>query len=494
MTQEESKKFQFWQWRTILGTMIGYAVFYFVRKNFSFAIPGLTAEYGISKTTFGLLMTIVGLIYGLSKFFNGMLADRLNGRWHMTTGLAVCSVVNLVFGAGAIISALIVGETYGPSFINTLVIIFGILMVLNNIFQGCGFPPCNRLITHWVPPHELATKMSIWNASHSIGAFIIAVLCGYIMGNMGTDMTGNEEMRARVVENTAKITESMDPAAAQAYVDNALQHVGAWQWAFWIPAIIGLFGVLFIITVLRDTPKSVGLPELAGTKTELDGKEETSAEFKEFLRKKVFMNPIIWILAISNFCIYVIRFTILEWGTSFLTQFKGFDIAISANIVASSELIGGVLGTLVAGWFTDKFMQNKAHRTCLLCTIGATLCFFLFWKTPQDAHWIISAVLICLSAFFVYGPQALLGVAASQQATKRACATANGILGIFGYAASTIAGIGFGYLADNFGWNSVFLVAVMFGILGCLVIATLWKAPADGYKKAAEVMEEIKTL
>ena len=60
MTKEETKKFQYWQWRTILGTMIGYAIFYFVRKNFSFAIPGLTAEYGISKTTFGLLMTIVG--------------------------------------------------------------------------------------------------------------------------------------------------------------------------------------------------------------------------------------------------------------------------------------------------------------------------------------------------------------------------------------------------------------------------------------------------
>jgi OPA family glycerol-3-phosphate transporter-like MFS transporter/OPA family sugar phosphate sensor protein UhpC-like MFS transporter len=227
----------------------------------------------------------------------------------------------------------------------------------------------------------------------------------------------------------------------------------------------------------------------SGAEVQLKGEQ-----YNHFLKRLVFKNPIIWILALSNFCIYVIRFTILEWGTSFLTQFKGFDIAISANIVASSELIGGVLGTLVAGWFTDKFMQNKAHRTCLLCTIGATLCFFLFWKTPQNAHWIISAVLICLSAFFVYGPQALLGVAASQQATKRACATANGILGIFGYAASTIAGIGFGYLADNFGWNSVFLVAVMFGILGCLVIATLWKAPADGYSKAAEVMEEIKTI
>ena len=49
MTAEQTKRFKYWQWRTIIGTMIGYAIFYFVRKNFSFAIPGLTAEYGISK-------------------------------------------------------------------------------------------------------------------------------------------------------------------------------------------------------------------------------------------------------------------------------------------------------------------------------------------------------------------------------------------------------------------------------------------------------------
>ncbi len=159
-----------------------------------------------------------------------------------------------------------------------------------------------------------------------------------------------------------------------------------------------------------------------------------------------------------------------------------------------SELAGGVLGTLIAGWFTDKFMKNKAQRTCLIGTVGATLCFFLFWRTPSDAHWFISATLICLSAFFIYAPQALLGVAASQQATKRVCATANGILGIFGYAATTIAGIGFGYLADKFGWNSVFLVAVIFGVIGCLVIATLWNATADGYEKAVKVLDEIKNL
>ena len=71
MSNTAKKTFKYWQMRTIIATMIGYALFYFVRKNFSFAIPGLTAEYGISKTSFGIIMTAVGLVYGFSRFLNG---------------------------------------------------------------------------------------------------------------------------------------------------------------------------------------------------------------------------------------------------------------------------------------------------------------------------------------------------------------------------------------------------------------------------------------
>ena len=65
--------FKYWQTRTIIVTMIGYALFYFVRKNFSFAIPGLTAEFGITKTSFGIIMTLVTIVYGVSRFLNGIL-------------------------------------------------------------------------------------------------------------------------------------------------------------------------------------------------------------------------------------------------------------------------------------------------------------------------------------------------------------------------------------------------------------------------------------
>ena len=53
--------------------------------------------------------------------------------------------------------------------------------MLNGWFQGMGFPPCARLLTHWFAPKEFATKMSIWNISHSLGAGLILVLCGFVL-------------------------------------------------------------------------------------------------------------------------------------------------------------------------------------------------------------------------------------------------------------------------------------------------------------------------
>lgn len=161
--------------------------------------------------------------------------------------------------------------------------------------------------------------------------------------------------------------------------------------------------------------------------------------------------------------------------------------------MAASELIGGVLGTIVAGWLTDRFLQSKTLRTSAIFTLGATICFTLFWRVPASAPWIWSAILIVASSFFIYGPQALLGVSCSQYATKRASGSSNGFCGIFCYAATVISGIGFGWLADKpgLGWNAVFIVAIMFGLLGTVILGSFWKAPANGYERAESVLKEI---
>ena len=39
MEAKTLKKYNYWQWRTLIILMVGYALFYFVRKNFSIAVP-----------------------------------------------------------------------------------------------------------------------------------------------------------------------------------------------------------------------------------------------------------------------------------------------------------------------------------------------------------------------------------------------------------------------------------------------------------------------
>lgn len=480
MTPEQQKKFQYWQWRTIIGTMIGYSIFYLVRKNFSFAIPGLTVEYGITKATFGAILAIASFIYGVSKLINGFLADRLNGRWHLVTGLSVSAFVNLIFGAGAMICAYLTGVSNGTVFVNALVLLFAILYVINNAFQGCGFPPCNRLITHWVPPQELATKMSIWNTSHSVGAFIAAILCGYIMGHTGTDMSADPEMRARVIENTKNITEGMDPAAAQAYVDNALLNIGAWHWAFWIPAFIAILGVIFIILTLRDTPKSVGLPELEGTTTVEVKSEEEKKDFRQFIIKKVILSPVIWILSLSVFFVYVVRLAVLDWGPSFLQESRGLSPALSAWTVAIFEAFG-VVGMIVAGVVSDKLFHGRAQRTCVLCMVGVILFLILFCVLPQDTNPVILMMVLACIGFFLYGPQALIGVIASNQVTRRGASSANGIIGFVAYLSPLVSGLVFGHIADTSGWELVFKIMIVVAFIGLLTLLTLWNKKTDGY-------------
>ncbi|MBQ5692312.1 MAG: MFS transporter [Alistipes sp.] len=482
MTQEQQKKFKYWQWRTIAGTMIGYIFFYLIRKNFSFAMPGLTADLGITKATLGGVLSAAGFLYGLSKLLNGMLADRINGRWHMVTGLAVSTVTAFVIGFGAEIITALTGVPEGstPEFVGKFTILLSALWIVNNIFQGCGFPPCSRLIPRWVPANELSTKMSIWNTSHSIGAGLAGVLCGVIiMSLMGTDMSANPEVVQMIADNLKESPESVE-------VITKAQHYGAWKWAFIIPGCIAAAGVFITAAILRDTPKSVGLPELEEEGANADEPKvvETQAEISAFIRKHVWQNPVIWALALADFFVYIIRFAVLDWGPTFLQEHCGMTPGWAASTVIIFELFG-VVGMLAAGWISDKVFNGRAARTCLFCMLGALAAIlgFIFLQTAGVGPVVLLFVL-ALAGAFIYGPQALIGVIASNHATRKASATANGIIGFVSYVSVLVSGWGFGLIADSkFGWHGVFIAMVIMAIIGALIFVPMWKMKRDAYEE-----------
>jgi phosphoglycerate transporter family protein len=407
--------------RILLWSTVGYGTFYFVRKNLSVAMPLMQQQLGLSKSSLGLILTLHGLIYGVSKFLGGIAADRANARVFMALALLASAIVNVFFG------------------LSTSLVFLGIFWMVNGLFQGLGYPPCARLLTHWFSPKELATKMSLWNASHTLGGGAIVVLCGYLV-----------------------------------------QHYGSWRVCFFIPSAIaaGMSGLLLLN--LRDTPESVGLPEVEGTHVVGgDSSGDSPADFRQFLRRQVFSNKYIWLVSAANFFVYTIRFAIFDWGPTVLKEAKGIQLVGAGWMVAGFE-VAGLAGMLVTGFLTDRLFRGRGAPLSLVCMLLCGLSVYLFWKAPARMVGLNTALLMS-AGFFVYGPQALVAVIVANLATKRAAATAVGLTSIFGYASTTLSGWGMGMLVQHYGWGPAFSCLLGIALAGALLFAAALPAKAHGY-------------
>ena len=425
MTVEESSKFKKAQWKFILCSMIAYAFFYITRKNLSMAQPEMLANGDISKEALGLILTVHGVLYGVSRFVNGFWADKLNGRIFMTIGLALSALMNLLFGC------------------TSLTILFAAFWILNGWTQGMGFPPCAKMLTHWIHPKELATKMSIWNTSHSFGSAAALGICSLLFA------------------------------------------VGlGWRWCFYVPAALAGMAAVFCFFFVKDGPHEDGLPEL--DLSDVRGKDAPAAEARRVTdadrRRLVYRNRVIWLCALANFFVYVVRFGFLDWGPTFLKEYKHVEVSTGGLMIIAFEL-AAVVGTIFAGWFTDKVFKGRGVRTCVFCMLFAGLCALGFWYLPGGAPIWQATLLLMGTGFSIYGPQALIGIVAAQQATNDAAAMANGFMGIMGYAATTVSGLGIALISKHFGWNAALLSIGGFARVGMVFFLFAWNAAATGYGK-----------
>lgn len=409
-------QYKYWRTRVLYSTIVGYALFYFVRKNLSIAMPAIEADLGITKTDLGLFLTLHGVLYGISKFANGFFADRANPRYFMAIGLFMSALMSVFFG------------------MSSTVLAFGLFWLLNGWFQGMGWPAATNTLTNWFAPRERGVRFAICNTSVTIGASLVLVLNGFLVGY-------------------------------------------DWRYCFFVPSALAVLGAFFVLNRLRDNPESMGLPpvetyvgdELEDKKTEAD-----SVEFKAFVRRKVFGNPIIWIVSLANMFLYTIRYVILDWGPTFLTEMKGIELKHAGMLVAGFEA-SGIAGILLSGWLMDRVFKGRGGRAAVIYMFVCTIAVFLFWKLPYNNTFFYS-LLLCIIGFSIYGPQTLVAIIAANLATKKAAATAVGLTGFFGYLSTAVSGLGLGIIVTKGGWSMGFLTLVIAGIAATILFAFSWNA------------------
>ena len=124
---------------TVYGSLFfGYSSYYFCRKSYTFAIPALIRELNLEKNELGVITSGFAAMYGVGKFSGGILSDTLSPRTMFTMGMLLTGLINILIGFTRNVS------------------VFTFLWSVNGLAQGCGWPPCTKLLREWFSPYEVS--------------------------------------------------------------------------------------------------------------------------------------------------------------------------------------------------------------------------------------------------------------------------------------------------------------------------------------------------
>ena len=382
--------------RTFWGATIAYSLYYVCRMSINVVKQPLIDEGILSAGQLGLIGSALLFVYAVGKFLNGFIADYCNIRRFMATGLFVSAIVNLLMGVFGLFDNML------PTML--IFISFAILWGINGWMQSMGSAPGVISLSRWFPKSRRGSYYSLFSTSPYIGEFISYNVLAVVVGWLG------------------------------------------WQAGFITAALAGLAGALMIVLYVSDTPESKGLPSVQELSGETLTKEDNM--HTRDLQKMILKHPGIWVIALSSAFIYITKYAIAGWGVLFLQKTRGFDLAQASQVIAFSA-ISGVLGTVLAGWLSDRVFKGDRVRPAVLSGIICTSSLFLFLFVGGGFVLNIFYVsLFSLSTGVLYCIVA--GLMAVDIVPRKATGAALGVVGISSYVAAGLQDIVSGYLIQGF--------------------------------------------
>ena len=414
---------KYWRRRVFAVTWLTYAGFYLCRKNFAVAMPLLTEEFGYTKLDFATIIFVFSLFYAGGQFVNALLSDRFGARLVVGIGMLVSAASNIAMGfAGSLMA-------------------FTLLAPLNGLGQSAGWSGLVKTMASWFRPRERGIVMGWWGTSFVLGgsfATIFATLC--------------------------VTSETLLPDAG-------------WRRGFFFPALaVAAVAALYIVLV-RNRPADVGLDAL---EVETSGSQVTGTPTS--VLRSTLAEPALWAISAMYFFLKSTRYAFLFWLPLYMTEALDYPLAEAGYTSALYELVG-FSGAIFAGYVSDKLAGSRRFPVGSLMLLALALVLFL--HPIFSSHGPIGfAVWISLVGIFTYGPDSLMSGAAAQD-VGGGTATAAGIVNGVGSVGQLLSPLIVAYVADQYGWDYVFSVFVVFALAGAGLLATQWGYTARGIEEGS---------
>ncbi|WP_235972801.1 MFS transporter [Pedobacter ghigonis] len=321
----------------------------------------------------------------------------------------------LMVVAGAYLSII---TNIAISFSNTATVIM-VLWGLNGFFQSMAWAPGAKLINNWWDEHERGKAFGFYTMAAGLSS-AVTYLISIILLQQGIE----------------------------------------WRMLFRLPVLLLLVSATIFLIVAKDKPEA---------KTD-EGKSTTDAEQADWLDryKEAFRNRKFLFTSLAFGFESMARYGLIFWVP---VHFLGKNWKDNpGNIWVTFLLpIGMGIGALCFGVLSDTlFKGNRLKAIVVGMAASAVLSLLIFFVPAQEL--VLSGILMLLTGFFVYGPQACFWPLSPDMLGNKLTGTGVGIMNMCGYLFAAIGEPFLGYVIDVTGdSNNIFIVTA----LACLLSATI---------------------
>ena len=418
---------------TLLWTVwFTYGAFYFCRSNISVAVPFLKSSVedgglGLSVDQVGYILGATKIAYAAGQMLNGQLSEQLSPRKLLAIGMLGTAALNVAFG-------------FGTAFYFLLFV-----WACNGYSQSLGWTPCVRVVANWIPVRLRGKAIGMVGTGYQLAAVVTWLVSSYAADSFG------------------------------------------WRSAFWVPSVMMVCAAIVMWLFLEESPSG----QATGKDLHQEDLQDAAGDRRKLVMENVlltFSNRRLWLLGISLGLLNATRYGFLDWGLSHLVDISQEVNADSTVTVTASVFkealkyavlpLGGIAGSLIAGWATDRFFgSRRAPVACLLLvTLGLLT---LVYDTVARASIPATIVLLALIGFCIFGPQVLLvGTAPADLARKGTSAAAAGFVNCLGYIGAASGDVITGLSLKKYDWQLTIYLWALWAFASAIAVGLLWNATA----------------